>query len=178
MSFFACGKTLTAVGVRAAALGRPAPAAARPAVAQVMQSAGFKMPAERAGKRLAVPTAKPSLIPAGKNPKEAISDKLYEKYDPEGWRREIFSRRNKAAIKPGSSITVFSNEPATAPFSGTLIAIRRSGLDTNFVVRSEITRLGVEMRFALFSPKIKSIRLDGVPRKRVHKAKLYYLRDD
>ncbi|KAF7352984.1 Polyadenylate-binding protein 2 [Mycena venus] len=91
--------------------------------------------------------------------------------------RHFFSRQSRHQLYPGSIITV-TVEHAPMTFTGVLLAIRRRGPDTSFVVRNIIQRTGVEMQFFVNSPHLKEIRLlQKPPKRRMRRAKLYYLRD-
>ena len=60
-------------------------------------------------------------------------------------------------------------------FEGVVIAVRRNGLSTSFVVRKVSFGYGVERIFPMYSPMIESI--ERIKRGRVRRAKLYYLRE-
>jgi large subunit ribosomal protein L19 len=91
--------------------------------------------------------------------------------------RHFFSRQSRTQLYPGSIITV-TVEHAPTTFTGVLLAIRRRGPDTSFVVRNIIQRTGVEMQFFVNSPHLKEIKvLQKPPKGRMRRAKLYYLRD-
>jgi len=83
---------------------------------------------------------------------------------------DLFSRRSKLRLLPGSVLTVTSYStppttenptPATTVFSGVLIASRRrhQGRDTSIRLRNLVGRTGVEMSFKVFSPLIKDIKV-------------------
>ncbi|KAJ7068067.1 hypothetical protein C8F01DRAFT_1017105 [Mycena amicta] len=91
--------------------------------------------------------------------------------------RHFFSRQSRTQLYPGSIITVTLDHAPTT-FTGVLLAIRRRGQDTSFVVRNIIQRTGVEMQFFVNSPHLKEIKvLQRPPKGRLRRAKLYYLRD-
>ncbi|KAF7301466.1 Mitochondrial ribosomal [Mycena indigotica] len=91
--------------------------------------------------------------------------------------RHFFSRRSRSQLQPGSIITVTLDHAPTT-FTGVLLAIRRRGVDTSFVVRNIVQRTGVEMQFFANSPHLKEIKvLQRPPKGRMRRAKLYYLRD-
>jgi ribosomal protein L19 len=91
--------------------------------------------------------------------------------------RTLFSRQSNKQLYPGSIITVTADH-APVTFTGVLLAIRRRGPDTSFVVRNIIQRTGVEMQFFVNSPHVKDIKvLQKPPKGRMRRAKLYYLRD-
>jgi large subunit ribosomal protein L19 len=91
--------------------------------------------------------------------------------------RQLFSRSSPNQILPGSIVSVTTDQ-APGQFSGVVLAIRRRGPDTSFVVRNVIQRVGVEMQFFVNSPLLKEIKvLQKPPKGRMRRAKLYYLRD-
>lgn len=105
----------------------------------------------------------------------------------------MFRRSNPNVVTPGSVLSVsFYNNPArtnTTAFTGVVLAIKRRGVDTSFVLRSVVARTGVEVRFNAASNMIQEIKVAAradlskadqqvqgrLPRAR--RAKLYYLRD-
>ncbi|CEG66121.1 hypothetical protein CU097_008468 [Rhizopus azygosporus] len=115
------------------------------------------------------------------NVMEHVSKQQVEKANTDG-RRELFSRNNPNGIKPGSIVMVETlngpNETTTSTFMGVCIAIRRKGIDTNFTLRNIVMRIGVEQRYNLYSPLLKSIKVMQKPNEvKFRRAKLYYLRD-
>ncbi|KAF3927202.1 hypothetical protein ABW20_dc0104567 [Dactylellina cionopaga] len=96
--------------------------------------------------------------------------------DPKGHRQRLFSRHNKDAILPGDILQVRFTDPNTEPFAGVLINIRRRGLDTAFLLRNHLTRVGVELWYKLYSPKIAGIDLVQRRERRARRAKLYFMR--
>ncbi|KAI9319280.1 50S ribosomal protein L19 [Dichotomocladium elegans] len=97
-------------------------------------------------------------------------------------RRELFSRKNAQGVRPGSVVLVETfnapGEKTTSTFMGVCVAIRRKGIDTNFTLRNIVMRVGVEQRFSLYSPLLKSVKVLQKPTElRVRRAKLFYLRD-
>jgi large subunit ribosomal protein L19 len=95
--------------------------------------------------------------------------------DPTGARGKIFSRDNKDAIRVGDIVQV-RRKNGEQPFAGVLLNIRRRGVDTGFLLRNQLTRVGVEMWFKLFSPSIEAIDLVQRRAKRSKRAKIYYMR--
>ena len=92
------------------------------------------------------------------------------------------------SIPPGSIVMVESylsaGRSSTTTFAGVLIAVRRAGIATTFLLRTIAHKLGVEMRFHAYSPMIKDIKViqradakKGQPGLlRTRRAKLYYMR--
>lgn len=116
-----------------------------------------------------------------KNVMEVISQQQIEKSNADG-RRELFSRNNPKGVKPGSIVLVETlngpNETTSSTFMGVCIAIRRKGIDTNFTLRNIVMRVGVEQRYSLYSPLLKSIKVMQKPNEiKFRRAKLFYLRD-
>lgn len=91
--------------------------------------------------------------------------------------RNLFWRHSPNQLRPGSIVTV-TMEHAPQTFTGVLLAIRRRGPDTSFVLRNVVQRTGVEMQIFVNSPHVKDIKVVRKPPKgRMRRAKLYYLRD-
>jgi large subunit ribosomal protein L19 len=61
------------------------------------------------------------------------------------------------------------------PYEGTVIAIRKGGLNTTVTVRRVFQGIGVERVFLIHSPIVESIKV--LRRGKVRRAKLFYLRD-
>lgn len=92
----------------------------------------------------------------------------------------LFSHKHPDRIRPGSVLRV-TMEHAPTTFSGVLLAVRRRGVDTSFLLRNIIQQTGVEMQFFVNSPHLKDIKVirDHTGKRggrRVRRAKLYYLR--
>ncbi|KAF7727526.1 hypothetical protein EC973_007431 [Apophysomyces ossiformis] len=126
-------------------------------------------------------TATAAASPKGKvNVMEYVVNQSVEQANIDG-RRELFSRKNPKGVKPGSIVLVetlnAANETSTSSFMGVCIAIRRKGIDTSFTLRNIVMRVGVEQRFSLYSPLVKSVRILQNPTEwKVRRAKLFYLR--
>lgn len=108
-----------------------------------------------------------------KNPREYIDAKSMDALDETGERRLLFSRNNPEAAKSGDVLQV---ETPGSTFNGVLLAVRRAGVNTSFVLRNQVRRLGVEMRYNLFNPNLKRITLITRGARRTRRAKLYYIR--
>ncbi|SOV09846.1 related to 50S ribosomal protein L19 [Ustilago sp. UG-2017a] len=121
-----------------------------------------------------------------------VHSDLRARYDPDNRLTKLFDRKSPERIPPGSVLIV---ESWTSPlktnfstFSGVLIAVRRRGVSTSFVLRNLVQKLGVEMRFNLYSPLLKDARViqkaeagkndKSGKLRRTRRAKLYYLRKD
>lgn len=124
-----------------------------------------------------------------------LHHQLRSQFDPSDRLTRLFHRRSPEQIPVGSVLIVESwTSPAKTSmttFSGVLMAIRRRGTSTSFVLRNLVQKLGVEMRFNLYSPLLKDVRVvatangpkgtKNLPQgslRRVRRAKLYHLRKD
>lgn len=117
---------------------------------------------------------------------------LRAQFDPSGRLTGLFARGSPTCIPPGSVVVVETwtsgAKTGFSSFSGVLLGIRRRGTSTSFVLRNIVLKLGVEMRFSLYSPLLKDVRViqratagknDKSGRlRRTRRAKLYYLRND
>ncbi|KAI8394076.1 translation protein SH3-like domain-containing protein [Radiomyces spectabilis] len=115
------------------------------------------------------------------NVMELITQQQIQKANTDG-RAELFDRKNPQGVKPGSILMVETlngpGESTSSTFMGVCIAIRRKGIDTSFTLRNIVMRIGVEQRYSLYSPLLKSVKVLQAPNElKFRRAKLYYLRD-
>ena len=77
-------------------------------------------------------------------------------------------------IKPGSRVKVYEK---SGMFEGIVLA-RKHGTEpgATFTVRAKLADVGVEKVYPIYSPNIKKVEILTVPRRKVRRAKLYYLR--
>lgn len=92
---------------------------------------------------------------------------------------EVKTSREMPEIKPGYiiqlKVEVPENKRRVSIIKGIVIAMRKAGLNTTFRIRRLVGGVGIENLFPLYSPNIKEIKV--LEKKRVRRAKLYYLRD-
>ncbi|KAG0364942.1 translation protein SH3-like domain-containing protein [Gamsiella multidivaricata] len=96
-------------------------------------------------------------------------------------RSKLFNKSHQDCLRPGDVVLVETlnsmSTDKTSTFIGVLIAMDRRGLHSNFTVRNVVLKVGVEMKYMLYSPLIKAVRVmkkgEGFRR-----AKLFYLRDN
>ncbi|KAJ4329547.1 hypothetical protein N0V95_010196, partial [Ascochyta clinopodiicola] len=62
------------------------------------------------------------------------------------------------------------------PFAGVCINIRRRGVDTAILLRGQLTRVGVEMWYKIYSPLVEGIEVVQRAAKRARRARLTYMR--
>lgn len=105
----------------------------------------------------------------------AVTESQLTALDPTGERKALFDyRRNPRSVKVGDILRVtFKNGD---PFSGVCLSIRLRGIDTTFLLRNELTRVGVEMWVKVFSPNVESVEIVQRTEKRKRRARLYYMR--
>ncbi|KAI9696174.1 MAG: hypothetical protein M1820_008242 [Bogoriella megaspora] len=94
--------------------------------------------------------------------------------DPTGARTKLFSKANPEAAKVGDILLVRTK--SGDPFAGVCINIRRRGLDTGILLRGQLTRIGVEMWYKIYSPNVEGIEVVQRREKRARRARLYYMR--
>ncbi|KAF7123137.1 hypothetical protein RHSIM_Rhsim12G0168300 [Rhododendron simsii] len=92
---------------------------------------------------------------------------------------EVRNQREIPDIRPGYiiqlKVEVPDNKRRVSILKGIVIARRNAGLNTTFRLRRLVAGVGVESLFPLYSPNIKEIKV--LDKKKVRRAKLYYLRD-
>ncbi|KAL9271741.1 Large ribosomal subunit protein bL19c-like protein [Drosera capensis] len=92
---------------------------------------------------------------------------------------EAKSQREVPDIRPGYivqlKVEIPENKRRITTIKGIVIARRNSGISTTFRIRRLVAGVGVESLFPLYSPNIKEIKV--LDKKKVRRAKLYYLRD-
>ena len=77
-------------------------------------------------------------------------------------------------LKPGTKVKVFEKQ---GQFEGIILA-RKHGKEAGatFTVRAKLADVGVEKIYPIYSPNIKKLEILTTPKRRVRRAKLYYLR--
>ncbi|TNY24702.1 putative 50s ribosomal protein l19 [Rhodotorula diobovata] len=115
-------------------------------------------------------TASPSPPPRRDSLLRTLNAHLTSQHPHAEHYSQLFSRRDKRRLLPGSVLTVTSYasapsasnpSPPTTVFSGVLIALRRrhQGRDTSIRLRNLVGRTGVEQSFKVLSPLIRDIRV-------------------
>lgn len=117
----------------------------------------------------------PTLTPAPVNPLAAYHAEQIRKMDPTGARARLFSKENADSAKVGDVLMVTTRR-AAEPFSGVCISIRRRGVETAVLLRGQLTKVGVEMWFKVFSRNVLGIEIIHRRPKRARRARLTYMR--
>ncbi|MEA3345015.1 MAG: 50S ribosomal protein L19 [Chloroflexota bacterium] len=84
-------------------------------------------------------------------------------------------------IRPGDTVQVHNRivgggRERVQSFQGTVIRVRKGGLNANFTVRRIVSHgIGVERTFLFHSPRVE--RIEVLRRAHVRRSKLYFLRE-
>ncbi|KAL1619676.1 hypothetical protein SLS54_006613 [Diplodia seriata] len=116
----------------------------------------------------------PTAVAKCKDPIAAVTKAQLATLDPKGARAHLFSKTNLEAAKVGDILLV--RQRNGDPFAGVCLNIRRRGVDTAILLRNQLTRLGVEMWFKVFSPNVEGVEVVQRREKRARRARLYYMR--
>ncbi|KAG9231791.1 mitochondrial ribosomal protein-like protein [Amylocarpus encephaloides] len=116
----------------------------------------------------------PSTRKVYKEPLKDVTEAQLAILDPTGSRTNLFSKTNTDAAKVGDILLVRLKNGD--PFAGVCINIRRRGIDTGILLRNELTRVGVEMWFKIYSPNVEGVEVVQRKEKRARRARLTYMR--
>ncbi|KAN0078728.1 Translation protein SH3-like domain containing protein [Elaphomyces granulatus] len=117
----------------------------------------------------------PSACSVCKDPVATVTASQLAILDPTGERKALFDyRRNPRSVKAGDILRVTFK--SGDPFSGVCLGIRLRGIDTSFLLRNQLTRVGVEMWIKVFSPNVESVEIVQRTEKKKRRARLYYMR--
>ncbi|KAH9876003.1 hypothetical protein IAQ61_003468 [Plenodomus lingam] len=94
--------------------------------------------------------------------------------DPTGARTRLFSKANPECARVGDILLV--RQRTGDPFAGVCINIRRRGVDTAILLRGQLTRVGVEMWYKIYSPLVEGIEVVQRATRRARRARLTYMR--
>lgn len=127
-----------------------------------------------APKKLKIYPPPASACTKTKDPVGTVIASQLEVLDPSGERATLFSRKNPEGAKVGDILRVtFKNGD---PFAGVCLNIRSRGLDTAFLIRNQLTKVGCEMWIKVHSPNVKGVEVVQRTPKRKRRARLYYMR--
>lgn len=94
--------------------------------------------------------------------------------DPTGARTRLFAKENPERARVGDILLV--RQRNGDPFAGVCIDIRRRGVDTAILLRGQLTRVGVEMWYKIYSPLVEGIEVVQRAVRRARRARLTYMR--
>ncbi|KAL8347334.1 hypothetical protein RB601_003173 [Gaeumannomyces tritici] len=113
--------------------------------------------------------------PPTTDPMAAFDKQQISAMDPTGARSRLFDRHSPDSVKVGDVLMVTTRR-AAEPFSGVCITIRRSGIETAVLLRTALTKVGVEMWFKVYSRNVVAIDIVQRRPKRARRARLTYMR--
>ncbi|KAF1813910.1 hypothetical protein P152DRAFT_457287 [Eremomyces bilateralis CBS 781.70] len=116
----------------------------------------------------------PSPFPICKEPLKVLTETHIRHLDPSGTRTRLFAPTNPERVCPGDILLV--RQRSGDPFAGVVISIKRAGTDTAVLLRGQLTRVGVEMWFKVYSPNVVGMEVVKRAEKRARRARLTYLR--
>ena len=97
--------------------------------------------------------ALPSARARCKDPLATVMTAQLAVLDPTGARTRLFAKEEPDAAKVGDILLV--RQKNGEPFAGVCMNIRRRGVDTGILLRNQLTRVGVEMWFKVYSPNVE-----------------------
>lgn len=100
---------------------------------------------------------KPSTFTTCASAVAAVTNAQIAKHDPTGARTRLFAKSNPECAKVGDILLV--RQRSGDPFAGVCINIRRAGIDTAILLRGQLTRVGVEMWYKVYSPLVEGIEV-------------------
>jgi large subunit ribosomal protein L19 len=125
-------------------------------------------------KKIKIYPAPPSPASIFKEPLRDLTASQISVLDPTGARTALFSKSNPEAAKVGDVLLV--RLKSGDPFAGVCINIRRRGVETGILLRNQLTRVGVEMWYKIYSPNVEGIEVVQRREKRARRARLTYMR--
>ena len=129
---------------------------------------------EHSMKKIKVYPQPPSPARNCKDPIAALTQAQISVLDPTGARSRLFSKENPDRAQVGDILLV--RMKSGDPFAGVCINIRRTGIDTAILLRNQLTRVGVEMWYKIYSPNVEGVEVVQRKEKRAKRARLYYMR--
>ncbi|KAF3009686.1 hypothetical protein E8E13_008472 [Curvularia kusanoi] len=124
---------------------------------------------------LTLPRPAPPIKKTCPHPVSTVTSASLAALDPTGARTRLFDRNNPESAKLGDILLV--RQRTGDPFAGVCINIRRRGVDTAILLRGQLTRVGVEMWYKIYSPLVEGIEVVQRAAKRARRARLTYMRD-
>ncbi|EMC93971.1 hypothetical protein BAUCODRAFT_150203 [Baudoinia panamericana UAMH 10762] len=131
---------------------------------------------EEGMKRIPVVPPPRSTAKACPDPIATLTQSQIAVLDPSGARTRLFSPANPDRLQPGDILLVRLR--TGDPVSGVVLAIRRrhQPIDWAVLLRNQLTRVGVEMWFKIYSPNVEGMEIVQRKERRARRAKLYYMR--
>ncbi|KAH7413673.1 translation protein SH3-like domain-containing protein [Phaeosphaeria sp. MPI-PUGE-AT-0046c] len=108
------------------------------------------------------------------DPVAAVTASQTALLDPSNARTRLFAKDNPECARVGDVLLV--RQRTGDPFAGVCINIRRQGIDTAILLRGQLTRVGVEMWYKVYSPLVEGIEVVQRAAKRARRARLTFMR--
>jgi len=116
----------------------------------------------------------PTAVARCKEPVKSLNEDQIRVLDPTGARTNLFARTNPESAKVGDILLV--RLKTGDPFAGVCINIRRRSVDTAILLRNQLTRVGVEMWYKIYSPNVDGIEVVQRIEKRARRERLTFMR--
>ncbi|ORY19221.1 translation protein SH3-like domain-containing protein, partial [Clohesyomyces aquaticus] len=126
--------------------------------------------------KLIVYPSPPSALNTCPDPVSAVHASQITVLDPTGVRTRLFAKTNPECARVGDILLV--RQRTGDPFAGVCINIRRRGIDTAILLRGQLTRVGVEVWYKVYSPLVEAIEVVQRAAKRARRARLTYMRKE
>ncbi|KAL1593800.1 hypothetical protein SLS60_010532 [Paraconiothyrium brasiliense] len=135
-----------------------------------------KMRTSSSNKLAAQPQKPRAIKKACPDPVAATTASQLALHDPTGARTRLFDRTNPECARVGDILLV--RQRTGEPFAGVCINIRRRGIDTAILLRGQLTRVGVEMWYKVYSPLVEGIEVVQRAQRKARRARLTYMRKE
>ncbi|CAG78637.1 translation protein SH3-like domain-containing protein [Yarrowia lipolytica] len=103
-----------------------------------------------------------------------VTDKLMKQFDPQGVKMELMNPKSADRIKPGDIVQIKTTDGSL--FTGLTMVVDFRGLSSNLLLRSKITKIGIDRRFKIFSPTVESVKIIRRATQKYTAERLYYIR--
>lgn len=103
-----------------------------------------------------------------------VTNKLMAQFDPEGVKMPLMNPKSPSRIKAGDIVQVKTADGSL--FTGLAMVVDFRGLATNLLLRSKITKIGIERRFKIFSPSVEAVKIIRRATQKYSADRLYYIR--
>lgn len=115
-------------------------------------------------------------LPAKRNGQclmDYIREAEYRKLDKSGAKRKLLDGKDR--LRADDIITVIYRDQK--PVKGQVLAVKRSGISSNVLIRNKIDNIGIDMNIPVFHPNINRIDIVRRPHKYRPRSKHYYIKE-
>ncbi|ODV93635.1 hypothetical protein PACTADRAFT_35394 [Pachysolen tannophilus NRRL Y-2460] len=140
----------------------------------INQRVGFKTQT----KTIKVYEPLPNAHKDGKPLMDVIRADQYKKLDPSGIKQKLLDSKNPTRLRSGDIVRINYKNNIKPSITGMIIALNRAGLESNLLLRNQVTKIGVELRVSVFNPIIERIDILRKPMTYRPRNKLYYIRNN